>query len=147
MPKKFPLFMIGAAVLVFVLSVCTNPSQGTKQRGDRSTPEDWTFTLPDGNPTAGRATFFKMRCHSCHKVEPSGEHFPGPMKATGPALTLKCAGLSKEHIAESLMKTHYVVPVLSHQEIKNPYWVSSTYHYLTVKEFIDLVAYLTENSN
>jgi hypothetical protein len=147
MPKKIPLLMIGVAVLVFVLSVCTNPGQGTKQRGGRATPEDWTFTSPDANPVTGRSIFLKMRCYSCHKMGPSGEHIPGPLKATGPRLTLKCAGLSKEYIAEALMKTHCVVPVLPQQEFKNPHWLSSKYHYLGAKELIDLVAFLKEHAN
>jgi mono/diheme cytochrome c family protein len=32
------------------------------------------FSLPEGDPVAGRDTFIYMQCHQCHYIE--GEQFP-----------------------------------------------------------------------
>ena len=48
------------------------------------TPPGWKFTVPDGDPKAGRAVFIKLECCSCHQVD--GEKFParGTERQTGP---------------------------------------------------------------
>src|SRR5262245_28651888 len=51
-------------------------------------PPGWRFTMPAGDPAAGRRVFVDFKCYACHAVR--GEQFPLPPGATataGPDLT------------------------------------------------------------
>src|SRR5262245_60531886 len=48
-------------------------------------PQGWKFTLPAGDPRAGRQSFVDFKCYACHVVK--GERFPGESSTAGPELT------------------------------------------------------------
>ncbi len=107
------------------------------------TPPGWKFTVPDGDPKAGRALFIKLECYSCHQVE--GEKFPGSAteRQTGPDLT----GIGPEHpaeyLAEAILNPHAVIitePGYTGQDGLST--MPSYADLLTLQEWIDLVAYL-----
>jgi len=107
------------------------------------TPPGWRFTVPDGDPKAGRAVFFKLECYSCHHVE--GEKFPGSAteRQTGPDLT----GIGPEHpaeyLAEAILDPNAVIitePGYTGQDGLST--MPSYADLLTLQESMDLVAYL-----
>src|ERR1700674_2547288 len=59
-------------------------------------PHGWQFTLPPGNPAAGRQAFIDFGCFNCHTV--MREQFPAPsgeLNNAGPDLT----GMGRHHPA------------------------------------------------
>ncbi len=107
-------------------------------------PPGWQFTLPGGDPKAGRDAFVKLECYTCHEVK--GEHFPNaPTKEgqTGPELTGMGAHHPAEYFAESIMNPNTVIII--GPGYMGPDGLSIMPDYsrsLTVRELIDLVAYL-----
>jgi mono/diheme cytochrome c family protein len=102
-------------------------------------PQGWTFTLPEGQPSAGKTLFLNMQCYSCHNI--TGEKLPFRAKAIGPDLT-GYSDLPKEYLAESIIKAHTVVAAPGYT-VKGGRAVMGVYnHFLTVQELVDLVAYL-----
>lgn len=102
-------------------------------------PQGWTFTFPEGHASAGKTIFLNMQCYSCHNI--AGEKLPFRAKAIGPDLT-GYSDLSKEYLAESIIKAHTVVAAPGYT-VKEGRAVMGVYnHFLTVQELIDLVAYL-----
>jgi mono/diheme cytochrome c family protein len=107
-------------------------------------PPGWRFTLPDGDPHAGRKVFAKLECYKCHEVK--GEHFPhvpkGPDTA-GPELTGMGSHHPAEYFAESILNPNAVI--VTGPGYTGPDGLSIMPDYresLTVAELIDLVAYL-----
>ncbi len=107
-------------------------------------PPGWRFTFPDGDLKAGREVFAKLECYKCHEVE--GEHFPhapkGPDTA-GPELTGMGGMHPAEYLAESILNPNAVI--LMGPGYTSPDGLSIMPDYsetLTVRELIDLVAYL-----
>ena len=37
-------------------------------------PPGWRFTLPPGDPAAGRQVYVDLKCYACHAIK--GEQFP-----------------------------------------------------------------------
>ncbi|MGE5304899.1 MAG: c-type cytochrome [Alphaproteobacteria bacterium] len=102
-------------------------------------PQGWTFSFPEGQVSAGKAVFLNMQCYSCHNIK--GERLPFRAKTVGPDLT-GYSDLSKEYLAESIIKAHTVVAAPGYT-MKEGRAVMGVYnHFLTVQELIDLVAYL-----
>lgn len=108
-------------------------------------PRGWRFTLPGGNPEAGREVFVAMECYSCHKIK--GESFPASQEEAGkegPDLTGMGAHHPSEYLAEAIIDPNAVII------IDNPRWVGqdglsimpSYNDILTLQQLIDLVAYL-----
>jgi len=104
------------------------------------------FSLPAGNPVAGRDTFQYMQCHQCHTIE--GEDFPviegldPPYVELGGAVTrVKSYG---ELVTAIINPSHklasgYAEEVVSDDGESNMY----TYNrYMTVQELVDLVMFL-----
>jgi hypothetical protein len=106
-------------------------------------PPGWRFSLPLGNPTAGRQVFIQFKCYTCHAVK--GEQFPlqpGETVSAGPDLT----GMGSHHptgyFVESIVNPSAVV-------VDGPGYVGGDGRSvmpptpdMTVGQLIDLVAYL-----
>lgn len=107
-------------------------------------PPGWQFTLPGGNPKAGRDAFVKLECYTCHEVK--GEHVPNaPTKEgqTGPELTGMGAYHPAEYFAESIMNPNSVIVIGPGYTGRDGLSIMPDYsRSLTVRELIDLVAYL-----
>jgi hypothetical protein len=104
-------------------------------------PQGWQFKFPDGLPPAGKTVFISMQCYSCHTITIPGEKLPFRAKAIGPDLT-GYSGLSKEYLAESIIKAHTIVAAPGYT-VKDGRASMGVYnHFLTVQELIDVVAFL-----
>ena len=104
-------------------------------------PQGWKFTFPDGLAPAGKTVFMSMQCYSCHTISIPGEKLPFRAKAIGPDLT-GYSVLSKEYLAESIIKAHTVVAAPGYA-VKDGRAAMGVYnHFLTVQELVDLVAFL-----
>ena len=65
-------------------------------------PPGWRFSLPPGNPAAGRQAFIDLKCYACHAIQ--GEQFPlkpGEAATAGPDLT----GMGRQHPTEFLVES------------------------------------------
>ena len=107
-------------------------------------PPGWRFAVPAGDPKAGREMFGKLECYKCHEVK--GEQFPHAPREpgdVGPALTGMGPHHPAEYLAESLLNPNAVIVV--GEGHTGPDGLSRMPDYndsLTVKQLIDLVAYL-----
>lgn len=107
-------------------------------------PPGWRFTLPPGEPRAGRDVFTKLECFKCHAVR--GEPFPGDAKQAGdvgPELTGMGGRHPAEYFAESILDPNAVI--VTGPGYTGPDGLSVMPDYresLTVSELIDLIAYL-----
>ena len=71
-------------------------------------PPGWQFTLPMGDPGAGREVFITLQCYTCHNV--AGEHFPEhPPRDVGPDLTGMGAHHPAAYFAESILNPNAVI--------------------------------------
>jgi mono/diheme cytochrome c family protein len=105
-------------------------------------PPGWKFTLPPGDPGAGRAVFGRLECNKCHEVKPD---FPraGGSGDVGPELTGMGGHHPAEYFAESILDPNAVL-------LAGPGWIGPDGRSimpdfgdsLTVREFVDLVAYI-----
>jgi hypothetical protein len=106
-------------------------------------PRGWKFTLPAGDPQAGREVFAKLECNKCHEVKPD---FPRGERATGeigPELTGMGSHHPAEYFAQSIIDPNAVI--LSGAGFVGPDGRSVMPDYrdsVTFTELVDLVAYL-----
>lgn len=106
-------------------------------------PRGWKFTLPAGDPKAGREAFAKFECNKCHEVKPDfprGERDAGDV---GPALTGMGSHHPAEYFAQSIIDPNAVV--LAGEGFVGADGRSVMPDYrdsLTFTELVDLVAYL-----
>ena len=106
-------------------------------------PRGWKFTLPAGDPKAGRDAFAKFECNKCHEVKPDfprGERGAGDV---GPELTGMGSHHPAEYFAQSIIDPNAVV--LSGEGFVGADGRSVMPDYrdsLTFTELVDLVAYL-----
>ena len=106
-------------------------------------PRGWKFTLPAGDPAAGREAFARFECNKCHEVKPDfprGERGAGDV---GPELTGMGAHHPAEYFAQSIVDPSAVIvagPGFAGPDGRSvmPDFRDS----LTFTELIDLVAYL-----
>ncbi len=107
-------------------------------------PPGWTFTLPAGDPQAGREVFIEMKCYTCHNV--AGETFPAHKRDigdVGPDLTGMGAHHPAEYFAETIINPNAVIII--GKGYTGPDGLSRMPEYndiLTIRQLIDLVAYL-----
>jgi mono/diheme cytochrome c family protein len=105
-------------------------------------PPGWNFTLPSGNPHAGKEVFVKFECYKCHAVK--GEDFGVPaidIGEEGPELSVMASLHPPAYFAEAIMHPNAVVD----KRYAAPDGNSKMPNYnedMTIKELIDLVAYL-----
>jgi hypothetical protein len=106
-------------------------------------PRGWKFTIPGGDPKAGREVFAKLECNKCHEVQPDfprGERAAGDV---GPALTGMGGHHPAEYFAQSIVDPNAVI-------VAGPGYVGSDGRSimpdyrdsLTFTELVDVVAYL-----
>ncbi|MGH7266680.1 MAG: iron transporter [Candidatus Rokuibacteriota bacterium] len=140
--------ILGAGVLAAVFGGSAQPApprlsmEQLHQHG--GTPPGWKFSLPAGDPRAGREVFAKLECGKCHEVK--GEHVhggPRPADATGPELSGMGSRHPAEYFAESILDPNAVI--VTGPGFTGPDGRSTMPDYrevLGVKELVDLVAYL-----
>lgn len=106
-------------------------------------PPGWRFSLPAGDPAAGRRAFVDLKCYACHAIK--GEQFPlppGQAATAGPELT----GMGRHHpadyLAESIANPSAVL-------VDRPGYIGGDgrsvmpeQREMTLAQLIDLVAYL-----
>ncbi len=123
-------------------------ASATVVRADPSAPrlpKGWQFSLPPGDPVAGKAAIRKMECFACHRI-PTGD-FPEARTSggVGPDLVPAYSKLPREYLAESIVNPHkYIAGTLEHyrghQEVSSQMRDYSSL--MTVRELIDIVEYL-----
>ena len=106
-------------------------------------PPGWRFTLPPGDPAAGRQVYVDLKCYACHAIK--GEQFPlkpGEAAVAGPDLTSMARHHPTEYLVESLVNPSAVL-------IDGPGYVGGDGRSImpatpamTLAQLIDLVAYL-----
>src|SRR5262249_13548916 len=110
-------------------------------------PPGWRFTMPAGDPAAGRRVFVDFKCYACHAVK--GEQFPLPAGVTataGPDLTGMGGHHPGEYFSESVLNPNAVL-------VDSPGFIGGdgrsimpTYPDMTLGQFVDVVAYLASLS-
>ena len=142
-------------VLVVVMTVCFTSCSKDRQEKEVSHQEmvvhgmssDWKFTLPQGDPIAGRKLFVEVECYKCHEVK--GEKFPAVVegeRGIGPELSQMAGMHPPEFFAESIINPNAVIDpdakklgyVGEDGKSKMPDYNSV----LTVKQVADLAAYI-----
>lgn len=107
-------------------------------------PGNWVFTMPEGNARVGQETFEKLQCGSCHNTYLSGNTSDTERPAIGPDLTVGYNNLSREYLAESIIKAHRVVADPAYVLKEGQAGMGKYNHVLTVQELIDVVEYLKQ---
>lgn len=107
-------------------------------------PPGWQFTLPEGDPVAGREVFMMAQCYTCHTI--ASEQFP-PVKPTERAPAPDLTGIGVLHpvayIVESILNPSAVVVDAPGYADANGFSNMPDYtDALTVRQLLDLVAYL-----
>ena len=132
---KFTSMLALLIVAVAVLGGC-----------ERDRMSERGFSLPPGDPVAGRDTFQYMQCHQCHMI--NGEEFPvieglDPpyVELGGPVTRVKSYGELVTAIINPSHKlaTGYAEEVISDGGESNMYVYN---RYMTVQELVDLVMFL-----
>ena len=133
-----------SAVVACVILLSSGGRAQQKGPGPRL-PRGWTFTLPAGDPEAGKAAFEKMECYSCHTV-PTAD-FPKARSGggVGPDLGPGYSKLPAAFLAESIIDSHrYISGTL--EKYRGLDKVSSKMgdysSIMTVRDLIDIVAFL-----
>lgn len=113
-----------------------------------------SFTLPDGDPVAGREVFAELQCYGCHEVK--GDDFPPPTTITPTYVVLGATGMrhSRLYLFDSI-----VAPSHQFAQPQPPEGVTASdlnvqmggrskmtdySDRLTVRQTIDVVAYLEQ---
>ena len=103
-------------------------------------PRGWTFRLPSGDASRGRAVFARLECFRCHRLR--GESYPTP-SAAGPELTGIGGHHPASYIAESIVNPNAVI--VAGPGYTGPDGRSTMPDYrdrLSVADLMDVVAYL-----
>src|SRR2546427_2713880 len=120
---------------------------GHQEMGAHGMTSDWKFTLPQGDPAAGRKLFVEVECYKCHEVK--GEKLPGVaegVKGIGPELSEMAGMHPPEFFAESIINPNAVIDpdakklgyVGEDGKSKMPDYNSV----LTIKQVADLASYI-----
>jgi uncharacterized protein involved in high-affinity Fe2+ transport len=106
-------------------------------------PRGWKFTLPGGDPKAGREVFARLECNKCHEVKPDfprGERRAGD---AGPELTGMGDHHPAEYFAQSIIDPNAVIVAGTGFVGADGRSVMPDYRdSLTFTELVDIVAYL-----
>jgi len=110
-------------------------------------PPGWRFTLPPGDPAAGRQAFVDLKCYACHAMQ--GEQFPlkpGETATAGPELTGMGAHHPTEYLVESILNPNAVL-------VEGPGFIGGdgrsimpAYADITAAQLVNLIAYLKATS-
>jgi len=126
------------------------PSTGTRITMEQlhaqgGVPRGWRFTIPPGDPAAGRKVFIELECFKCHTVK--GENFSAAAAKqadeVGPDLTGMGDHHPAEYFAESILHPNKVLVegpgyIGPDGKSRMPEYLES----MTLREWVDLVAYL-----
>ncbi len=108
-------------------------------------PRGWRFTVPPGDPAAGRKVFSDLECFKCHMVK--GESFSAATAKqadeVGPELTGMGDHHPAEYLAESILYPDKILVegpgyIGPDGKSRMPEYLES----MTLREWADLVAYL-----
>ncbi len=140
-----------SGVLIAVFASCSRDRKekevSHQEMGVHGMTSDWKFTLPQGDPVAGRKIFVELECYKCHEVK--GEKFPALAegeRGVGPELAQMAGMHPLEFFAESIINPNAVIDpdakklgyVGEDGKSKMPDYNSV----LTVKQVVDLAAYI-----
>jgi mono/diheme cytochrome c family protein len=146
---------IAVAVVITAVVVASEPALGQQParpparppaadpHAGHGTPIGWKFTLPKGNPANGRDVFVKFECYTRHQVK--GEKLPAPTEQTrvGPELSQMAPLHDEEYFAEAVINPSAVIDKdKGYQAPDGSSKMPEFNDAITVKELIDLVAYL-----
>jgi mono/diheme cytochrome c family protein len=116
---------------------------GGDPHAQHGTPTGWRFTWPKDDVAKGRAAFTKFECYACHEVK--GEKFPAPREPgkVGPELSHMGPLHEVDYFAEAVLNPGAVIERgMSYQAADGSSKMPSFNDSMTVRELIDLVAYL-----
>jgi len=144
---RFVVLMIASGV--FSLVSCSKQEK-QKEMGEMAghgMAADWKFTLPVGDPAAGRKVFIEVECYKCHEVK--GETFPAVTfadKGVGSELSQMVGMHPMEFFVEAIINPNAVIDSDAKEKgylgndgkSKMPNYNDT----LTVKQVVDLAAYL-----
>jgi mono/diheme cytochrome c family protein len=107
-----------------------------------ATSDTVTFTLPAGDPEAGRTAFVALSCTSCHGV--SGENgFPGPVSANrGPTLGAYQGQQTPERLARSIVFPSHEISANVRDTEGSLSPMGDFSEAMTVRQFLDIIAYI-----
>jgi mono/diheme cytochrome c family protein len=140
-----------AVVAIVSFTSCSKERTAAKvehqEMGAHGMTSDWKFTLPQGDPAAGRKVFVEVECYKCHEVK--GEKFPAVAegeRGIGPELSQMAGMHPPEFFAESIINPNAVIDpdakklgyVGEDGKSKMPDYNSV----LTTKQVTDLAAYV-----
>jgi hypothetical protein len=114
------------------------------------------FFIPEGSPMAGKVVFSEHRCYACHEVK--GEDFPAPSAIPSTFVSFGPGEFkSREYLMESVIAPshRFALPrpprgqTAGEENIKsgNKSRMANYSDTLTVREMLDLVAYLESVQN
>lgn len=106
-------------------------------------PPGWRFTLPPGDPAAGRQAFVDLKCHACHAMR--GEPFPlkpGEVATVGPDLSGVGQHHPKEYLAESIVNPNAVIVDAPGYAGGDGRSLMPEFPQMTMAQLANLVAYL-----
>ncbi len=150
--KETTASRVVAIVLLLIASAflsvsCARETQIAHEEMEHGTPPGWTFTLPEGDPAAGRQLFVDAECYKCHEIK--GEVFPGvppDEKGIGPELSGMAGLHTVEFFAESIINPNAVI---DHDAAEKGYLTEDGRSRMpdysdvfTVRQVADLAAYL-----
>lgn len=144
---RFVVMMIASSVFSLVSCSKQEKQKEAGEMAGHGMAAEWKFTLPAGDPAAGRKVFIEVECYKCHEVK--GETFPAVAdadKGVGPELSQMAGMHPVEFFAESIVNPNAVVDPDAKQKgylgedgkSKMPIYNDI----LTVKQVSDLAAYL-----
>ena len=106
-------------------------------------PRGWKFTLPAGDPRAGREVFGKLECSKCHEVRPDFPRGSRDAGDVGPGLTGMGDQHPAEYFAQSIVDPNAVIVAGPGHVGPDGRSIMPDYRdSLTFTELVDLVAYL-----
>jgi len=141
------VLMIVSGGLSLVSCSKQEKQKGTGEMAGHGMASEWKFTLPAGDPAAGRKVFIEVECYKCHEVK--GETFRAVAdaeKGVGPELSQMAGMHPVEFFAESIINPNAVIdPDAKEKGYLGEDGKSKMPDYkdvLTVKQVADLAAYL-----
>lgn len=106
-------------------------------------PRGWKFTLPAGDPKAGREVFGKLECNKCHEVRPDFPRGQRGAGEVGPELTGMGGHHPAEYFAQAIVDPNAVIVAGSGHVGPDGRSIMPDYRdSVTFTELVDLVAYL-----
>ena len=131
MLRRSILFSLGLLILLVLFNASADEATDTV-----------TLTLPNGDPTAGRAAFLALSCVSCHRVA-GEEGFPKPVSANpGPTLGAYLGRETPAKVAMSIFSpSHEVRATLREPREDDLSPMGNFSEAMTVRQFLDLIAY------